>query len=107
MLIECKKKKQLLIKKSDMDIKIKELTKEQKKKADRIIEFLLKLKKDGVHPIVIDGGGGSGIEFVRCKDMQEFGDIVLSDDIEYKKKLDEFIYSPHKTNEVTIDYIIP
>lgn len=90
-----------------MDIKIKELTKEQKKKADRIIEFLLKLKKDGVYPVVIDGGGGSGIEFVRCEDMQEFGDIVLSNDIEYKEKIAQFIYSPHKTNEVTIDYIVP
>lgn len=90
-----------------MDIKIKELTQKQKKKADRIIDFLLKLKKEGVYPIVIDGGGGSGIEFVRCKDMQAFGDIILSSDYEYKKKITEFIYSPHETNEVTIDFIVP
>ena len=86
---------------------IKELTKEQKKKADKIIELLRELKKAGVHPVVIDGGGGSGIDFVRCNDMQEFGDIVLSNDIERRQELDEYIYSPIKNYEVVIDYIVP
>lgn len=90
-----------------MNIKVKELTKEQKKKADRIIELLRQLKRNGVHPVVIDGGGGSGIDFVRCDDMQEFGNIVLSSDIECGQELGEFIYSPNKNYEVTIDYIVP
>ena len=90
-----------------MDIRIKELTKEQKKKADKIIELLRELKKAGVDPIVIDGGGGGGIDFVRCKDMQEFGNLVLSSDIECRQELDEFIYSPYKNYEVSIDSLVP
>ena len=88
-------------------MEIKELTKKQKKKADRIIDILLKLKKDGVHPLIIDGGGGSGIEFVRCNDMQEYGDLILTNNIELRKNIDQFIYSPLKTNEVTVDYLVP
>lgn len=88
-------------------MKVKELTKGQKKKANKIIELLRELKQDGVHPVVIDGGGGSGIDFVRCNDMQEFGDIILSSDIERRQELDEFIYSPNKNYEVTLDYIVP
>ena len=88
-------------------MEIKELTKKQKKNADRIIDILLKLKKDGVHPLIIDGGGGSGIEFVRCNDMQQYGDLILTNNIELRKNIDQFIYSPLKTNEVTVDYLVP
>lgn len=92
-----------------MDIKISKLSKQQKQKADKIIELLLELEKVNVHPVVIDGGGGSGLNFVRCpaKDMWEFGEIILSRDEERHKEVEEFIYTPDKSCEVTIDYIAP
>ena len=92
-----------------MDIKINELSKQQKQKADKIIELLLELKKVNVHPVVIDGGGGSGLNFVRCpaKDMWEFGEIILSSDQERRKEVEGFIYTPDKSWEVTIDNIVP
>ena len=52
-----------------MNIKhnIKHLTKTQKRKADKIIKLLSELRKDSVFPLVIDGGGGDGLSFIRCK----------------------------------------
>lgn len=92
-----------------MNIKICKLSKEQKQKADKIIRLLLELKKGGVHPVVIDGGGGGGLSFVRCpaKDMWEFGEIILSGDHERRKEVEELIYIPDKSWEVTIDNIVP
>lgn len=91
------------------NIGIKELTAEQKKKADHIVSLLRELKNSGVHPIVIDGGGGSGLQFVRCKkeDLWEFGEIVLSSDIEARRELDYYIYTPEKSCDVVIDTLVP
>ena len=79
-----------------VDIGIKELTELQKKKADKITQLIIELKKSGVYPIIIDGGGGSSIEFVRCKDMMKFGEIILDGEQEERNELSDYIYSPEK-----------
>ena len=43
---------------------LKELTPSQKEKAEKITSLILELQKSGVYPLIIDGGGGSGIEFM-------------------------------------------
>lgn len=85
---------------------LKPLTEKQEVKCDKIISLLLELKKEGVHPIVIDGGGGSGLEFIRCSksELVDIGDELLdtrSDEIR------DYIYTPNKTWEVTVDYLVP
>ncbi len=90
-----------------VDIGIKELTELQKRKADKITQLLIELKKSGVYPIVIDGGGGSGIEFVRCKDMMKFGEIILDGEQEERNELRDYIYSPEKYYQYSVDYIVP
>ena len=90
-----------------IDIDIKELTKLQKQKADKITQLIIELKKSGVYPIVIDGGGGSGIEFVRCKDMKKFGEIILDGEQEERNELRDYIYSPEKYYEYSVDYMTP
>ncbi len=90
-----------------VDIDIKKLTKLQKRKADKITQLIMELEKSGVYPIIIDGGGGSGIEFVRCKDMTKFADIILYGEREEKNELRDYIYSPEKYYEYSVDYIVP
>ena len=85
---------------------LKPLTEKQEDKCDKIISLLLELKKEGVHPIVIDGGGGSGLEFIRCSksELVDIGDELLdtrSDEIR------DYIYTPNRTWEVTVDYLVP
>lgn len=79
-----------------MDIKIRHLTKEQKKKADRVVELLSELSKAGVYPYVIDGGGGDGLSFVRCprEDLYEFEEIIVGPDLELRHDVEEYIYTP-------------
>lgn len=90
-----------------IDLNIKELTKIQKEKADKITQLILELKKSGVYPVIIDGGGGSGIEFVRCGDMMKFGEIILDGSQEERNELMEYIYSPEKYYEYSVDCIVP
>lgn len=85
---------------------LKPLTEKQEVKCNKIISLLLELKKEGVHPIIIDGGGGSGLEFIRCSksELVDIGDELLdtrSDEIR------DNIYTPNKTWEVTVDYLVP
>lgn len=85
---------------------LKPLTEKQEYKCDKIISLLLELKKEGVHPIIIDGGGGSGLEFIRCSksELVDIGDELLdtrSDEIR------DYIYTPNRTWEVTVDYLVP
>lgn len=86
---------------------LKPLTEAQEKKCDKVIALLRELKKSGVHPIVIDGGGGAGINFIRCSrsDLVSIGDEIL--DSGYNSEFDEYIYTPTKSWEVTVDYIVP
>lgn len=89
---------------------LKHLTKSQQKKAEKITELLLELKKSGVHPIVIDGGGGNGLQFVRCstKDLFEVGDLILNNDcLDGEIELDDYIYSPNGYYKYNIDYLAP
>lgn len=88
---------------------LKCLTKSQQKKADKITELLLELKKSGVHPIVIDGGGGDGIQFVRCsvKDLIDVGDLILNGFSNDRIELENYIYSPNGYYKYNIDYLVP
>lgn len=85
---------------------LKPLTKAQEAKCDKIISLLLELKKSGVHPIVIDGGGGSGLEFIRCaaSDKWDVGEKILNGN---QTEINDFIYTPNKTWNVPIDTLAP
>ena len=87
---------------------LKCLTDAQEKKCDKIISLLLELQKSGVHPIIIDGGGGAGIDFIRCSksDLVDIGEEILNCG-GYNDKFDEYIYTPNKSWEVTVDYLVP
>jgi diaminopimelate decarboxylase len=88
---------------------MKYLTKEQERKADKIVELLRELKKSGVHPLIIDGGGGAGISFVRCSnnEFNELADIILGSDFDKRSEVEEYIYEPNKTWEVPIETLVP
>ena len=85
---------------------LKLLTKTQEEKCDKIVSLLLELKKSGVHPIVVDGGGGSGLEFVRCSidDKWDVGEEILNGN---QIEVGEYIYTPNKTWDVPIDVLVP
>lgn len=85
---------------------LKELTPMQKAKAKRITDWLVELKNQGVHPIVIDGGGGSGLQFVRCsmEDLANIGEDILNFEMGEEEAL---IYAPDKHQMYTIDYLVP
>lgn len=85
---------------------LKPLTEKQENKCDKIISLLLELKKEGVHPIIIDGGGGSGLEFIRCSksEMVDIGDELLDT---RGDEIRDYIYTPNRTWEVTVDYLVP
>lgn len=87
---------------------LKCLTKSQQKKADKITELLLELKKSGVHPIVIDGGGGDGIQFVRCsvKDLINVKDLILNGFSNDRIELENYIYRPNGYYKYNIDYLV-
>lgn len=92
------------------DIKsLKELTPEQIKKCDKIIKLLIELKKENVHPFVIDGGGGSGLQFIRCSknDMYDVGEIFTDDPQEASVIDNEYVYTPAKYYEVKIPTWVP
>lgn len=85
--------------------KVKELTDKQKKKCDKIIKLLAELHKESVFPLVIDGGGGDGLSFIRAKkqDMWEIGEKILNSPSLY----DDEIYKPKNSCRYTIDYLVP
>lgn len=85
---------------------LKELTPSQITKCEQITKLILELKKSGVHPIVIDGGGRNGMQFIRCslEDKGNIGDEILNGD---SSKFDDYIYSPNKYYTYTIDYLVP
>lgn len=87
---------------------LKPLTEAQEKKCDKVIALLRELKKSGVHPIVIDGGGGAGIDFIRCSksDLVSIGEEILANG-GHGSELDEYIYTPTKSWEIQVDYIVP
>ena len=88
---------------------LKELTPSQMGKAETITKLILELSKAGVHPIVVDGGGGCGVQFIRCSedDLSTIGEILLSHQLELIEELNEFIYSPKDYYKYAIDYIVP
>lgn len=85
--------------------KVRELTDEQKKKCDKIIKLLAELRKESVFPLVIDGGGGDGLSFIRAKkqDMREIGEEILKSPYSYEDE----IYKPKNSCLYTIDYLVP
>lgn len=87
---------------------MKYLTKEQERKADKIVELLRELKKSGVHPLIIDGGGGAGLSFVRCskEELNELADIILDSDFDKRQEVEEYIYDPDKTWEVIVETLV-
>lgn len=92
-----------------MSVQVKELTKAQKDKVNKINSLLTDLRKDGVFPYVIDGGGGSGISFIRSRksDRAEIGDILLGSCGEEYDEIEEKMYSAPKSYDNTIDYLVP
>lgn len=88
---------------------MKYLTKEQERKADKIVELLRELKKSGVHPLIIDGGGGAGISFFRGSndEFNEMADIILGSDFDKRQEVRDYIYDPNKTWEVPIETLVP
>lgn len=88
-----------------MTKKVRELTNEQKKKCDKIIKLLAELHKESVFPLVIDGGGGDGLSFIRAKkqDLWEIGEEILKSPSLYNDE----IYKPHESFKYTIDYLVP
>lgn len=88
---------------------LKELTDAQKAKCDKVVKLLLELKKSGVHPLVIDGGGGGGLQFIRCNkdDMFDIGEELLGCNAERKSEIDDYIYGPNGYWNVAIDTLAP
>lgn len=85
---------------------LKELTQSQKEKAEKITSLMLELKKSGVHPIIIDGGGGSGIEFIRCSvdERYDIGEEILNNP---NSEVSYFIYSPKNFYKYNVDVLVP
>lgn len=92
---------------------IRELTNSQVAIVDEIDRLLLKLYKAGVRPILVDGGGGNGLRFVRCsgqaiRSIEEAyftnGMICIGDDT---YKLDDFVYDPINSSKYKITTINP
>lgn len=86
--------------------KVKELTENQKKKCDKIIKLLAELHKESVFPLVIDGGGGDGLSFIRAKkqDIYEIGEEILSNPDSY---IFDKIYQPNDSIKYRVDYLVP
>lgn len=85
---------------------LKELTPLQKEKAEQITSLILELQKSGVHPLIIDGGGGSGIEFIRCskEDRYSIGEELLKNP---NSEVSYFIYSPKNYYKYNVDVLVP
>lgn len=86
-----------------------ELTKSQKKKADKIVQLLLELQKENVWPVVIDGGGGAGLEFYCCSKSNRDNVELAFFDFESEKLhlVKDYLYTPDKTWNATIPTIVP
>ena len=85
---------------------LKELTPSQMEKCEKITRLILELKRSGVHPIVIDGGGGNGMQFIRCSlfEKVDIGEDILNGDY---SDIKEFIYSPDNYYKYSVDYLVP
>lgn len=92
---------------------IKELTKSQIAIVDEIDRLLLKLYKAGVRPILVDGGGGNGLRFVRCSGQAVYAvenaflynDLIRIGDEQFKT--DDFVYNPANSYKYKITTINP
>ena len=88
---------------------LKMLTPKQVEKCETICNLLYELKKQNVYPLILDGGGGSGLEFIRCNksDFNEIADVLLDGNFSIVKEVNEYIYTPKNSNKVYIDYLVP
>ena len=88
---------------------LKNLTPKQEQLADSITKSILELKKQGVHTIIVDGGGGSGLQFVRCSksDLNDLGTILLEGSKDDIQVANEFIYGPDGYWKYAVDYLVP
>ena len=92
------------------DIKsLEELTLEQMKKCDKVVKLLIELEEQGVHPFILDGGGGNGLSFVRCadSDMYDIGEIFTDNPREARVIDDEYVYTPAKSIHAKIPTWVP
>lgn len=85
------------------------LTPKQVEKCEKICNLLYELKKQNVYPLILDGGGGSGLEFIRCNksDFNEIADVLLDGNFSIVKEVNEYIYTPKNSNKVYIEYLVP
>ncbi len=91
-------------------IRLKKLTKKQCLIADKVVKLLIELENQGVHPIIIDGGGGDGLSFVRCpnEDMWDFGFAITEEGSDVRTEVtEEFVYSPENTFNATVSVFVP
>lgn len=92
------------------DIKsLKELTLEQMKKCDKVVKLLIDLEKEGVHPFILDSGGGAGLSFIRCadSDMFDIGGIFTDNPREAIIIDQEYVYIPAKSIHAKIPTWVP
>ena len=85
------------------------LTPKQIEKCETICNLLYELKKQNVFPLIVDGGGGSGLEFIRCNktDFNDIADVLLSGNFSLIKEINECIYTPENSNKVNVEYLVP
>lgn len=93
--------------------KIAELTNSQIGMVDEIDRLLLKLYKAGVKPIIVDGGGGNGLRFIRCSNdaLDDVCDAILyNEDIHIGDdvyKVDDFVYNPKNSYKYVVTHLVP
>lgn len=92
-----------------LGFEMKELTKSQQKKADKIVQLLLELQKEKVWPVVIDGGGGDGLQFYCCSksNRDNVENTFLGCDFEKTNLVRDYLYTPDKTWYAPIPTVIP
>lgn len=88
---------------------MKKLKKAQKKKADKIVMLLLELQEEDVWPVVIDGGGGDGLQFYSCKkdNTNNVEESMLNQSSDRTQIIKEYVYAPNNTIMAKIPTIIP
>lgn len=88
---------------------LKELTPAQEAKCDKIIELLSDLKRCGVHPLIIDGGGGSGLQFIRCNrdDCNSIFEEIINNPHFNNTEESEYIYTPPGSWNNIIETLVP
>ena len=91
-------------------MKILEITKQQRRKIDKINELLTELKSANVYPYAIDRGAGAGLSFIRHpkSDGLEVEEALLGHpDTDEYQEIQEKMYEAPESSSNAIDYIWP